>query len=296
MKKIAVILVFTAMAACGPDLRPQLEKLETENKFLREMAGPLPASLDNFYPPLTQAPVYLLDMFAIATPLEGIGADLYENDMAGARENFEAFKSAYQKTAGMVDEWKEKFPMAPLDTLDQALKIGDIARIGPAMAKIGDVCSACHLMNQTKAYQKYHWPDFGMLSLTDPVSGGDLSWHEFMMGMSGNYSAISTSLQQDQLENARGNFQAFSLRFKSMAEGCFGCHETPRTSFTDASVQDMIKELGIALDHSVPDADRIEKLNMAIGNEGCLKCHYVHMPAVFARQQWKHFEEVVNQP
>lgn len=295
MKKIVVILVFTLMAACGPDLKPQLEKLAAENMFLREMAGPLPASLDSYYPPITRAPVYLLDMFSIATPMQGIGADLYENDMAGARENFEAFKSAYLKMAGMVDEWKEKFPMAPLDTLDQALKIGDIERIGLAMAKIGDVCTSCHLVNQTKAYQKYHWPDFGLQSLSDPVSGGDLSWHDFMMSMSDNYSAISTSLQQGQMENARSNFQSFNLRFKSMAEGCFGCHDTPRTSYTDASVQDLIKELGIALDDSAPDLDRIEKLNMAVGNEGCLKCHYVHMPAVFARQQWKQFEQIANQ-
>ena len=296
MRRVLTILVFTFLSACGQDLKIRVEKLEEDNRILKEMAGPLPASLDNYYPPKAPAPVYLIDMFDLSTPLDGIGVDLQENDIAGARANFDAFKSQYEKMAGMIEEWKDKFPMEIVNTLDQALKEGDPASVGKAMDQIGSVCFSCHVISQVKAQQKYHWPVYDTLTLSDPVSGEKLSWHEYMMRMTGTYSGINTSLKQGQLENARRNFKLFSNRFSSMTEGCFDCHYTPRSYYTDSSVQDIIKELGTALDAPVPDENTIRELSLAIGNEGCLKCHYVHMPAVLARQQWKNYQEIFNEP
>lgn len=294
--KAIVIALLAALAACGPDLGPRLEQLEEENRMLKEMAGPLPSSLDDYYPPKAKAPVYMLEMFALATPLEGIGTDLQESDMVGVTDNFNAFRTQYQKMAGMVGEWADKFPMEPLDSLEQALEKGNFEGIGMAMAQIGDVCKSCHVISQTKAYHKYHWPDFDLLSLTDPLTGRELSWNEFMMSMSGAFSAIGTSLNQGQQENAQAYYVAFRQQFTSMTEGCFGCHDTPRAAFTDERVQDMIKELGVALDASTPDLGNIETLRMAIGNEGCLKCHYVHLPPVLAKLQWKNYSDIFQQP
>lgn len=296
MKRVLTILIFMVMIACGPDLKSRLEKLEEENKILKEMAGPLPASLDNYYPPKAQAPVFMIDMFALAISIEGIGVDLQENDMAGARANFDAFKSQYKKMAGMVKEWKDKFPMELIDTLGEALTAGNSARIGTAMNQVSKVCLSCHLINQTKAQQKYHWPDFDILTLSDPVSKEKLSWHDFMVRMSGAYTGISTSLQQGQLENARRYFKAFSSNFASMTEGCFDCHPSPRAYYVDESVQRMIKELGIALAASAPDTNTVQQLGNAIATEGCINCHYVHMPAVLAKQQWKNYENFFKQP
>jgi len=296
MDKVIAVLLLTTLAACGPDLRPRLEELEKENRILKEIAGPLPSSLDDFYPPKAQAPVYMLEMFALSTPMEGIGTDLQENDMAGVRKDFEAFKSQYLKMAVMVNEWRDKFPSEPLDSLEKALGNSDFEGIGKAMGQIGEVCISCHMISQTKAYQKYHWPDFDLLSLSDPLSGRELSWHEYMMNMSGTFSAIGTSLKQGQLDNARGYYRAFSQEFNSMTEGCAGCHDTPRAYYTDATVQDRIKELGIALDAPTLDSSKIEMLTMLIGNEGCLNCHYVHMPSVLAKLQWNSYEDIIHQP
>jgi cytochrome c556 len=296
MKNVFALLVLMFMATCSSDRKAQLEKLERENKILKEIAGPLPARLDNYYPPKSNAPIYLIEMLSMSTPFEGIGVDLQENDISGAMSDFESFKLQYQKISNMVAEWKDMFPLDLVDSLGLALSKGDQARIGKAMAQIGDVCSSCHLINQIKAQQKFHWPDFDKLTLSDPIVNAQLSWHDFMMGVAASFSGISTSLQQGQLENARRNFQVFSNRFSSMAEGCYDCHSTPRTYYTDESVRNMIKDLGNLLDSSNPDQDKIQQMIGAIGNEGCLKCHYLHMPSVVSKMNWKNFETQFKEP
>ena len=296
MEKTLIILTLLATASCRGDLKTRIEKIEEENKILKELAGPLPASLDNYYPPESSAPVYLLSMFSIATPLEGIGADLQENDMAGARVNFDVFKSNYIKVRAMVEDWTEKFPLDVVDSLGQAISEGNPARIGAAMAQVGSSCTSCHLISQIKAQQKYHWPDFGLLTLSNPDSGAKLSWYDYMMNMSVSFSGISTSLQQGQLENARKYYREFSSQFSAMAEGCFDCHSTSRAYYTDEFVTEMIKDLGNALDSPSPDQNVIQQITVEIGNEGCLKCHYLHMPSVITKKNWKNFEVIFEKP
>ena len=294
MKRTIIILAFLPLVACGPDLRPQLEKLEKENKILKELAGPLPASLDAYYPPKSPAPVYMFEMFSMTGSFLGIAADLQENDHEGAMANFDAFKLQYLKIRSMVEEWTERFPLDALDSLGQALSEGNPDGIGNAMASLGNSCTSCHLITQVKAQQKYHWPDFEILTIEDPVSGATLSWHDFMMNISVAYSGISSSLQQGQLENARSNVQAFSDQFSAMAESCYACHDTPRAYYTDENVTKMITDLGNELAISSPDPDAIQQMVGIIGNEGCVKCHFIHMPSSFAKMNWKNFEEIFN--
>jgi len=293
MKNVLVVLSLMILTACGPDLKPQLDKLEKENKKLKEIAGPLPASLDKYYPPKAPAPIYLIEMFALSGPFEGVGSDLQENDFSGAKDNFNAFKTQYQKMAVMVEEWKDKFPMQPIDTLGQALAGSDPAKIGKAMGEVGKVCASCHVINQVKAQQKYHWPDFNDITLTDPLTQKSISWHEYMMQMAGTFNGIGIDLKEEQLENARNNFKVFSNFFISMKDGCGACHTSDRAYFVDASIQNMVKDLGKAINATTPDAKAIEKLSGAIGNESCLKCHFVHMPSVNAKAIWKTFGDTL---
>lgn len=296
MKSIFVIFASLILVSCGQDLKPQLEKLEKENEILREMAGPLPASLDEYYPPKSPAPKYLIDMFSMATPLMGIAADLQENDKVGAMANFDAFKSNYLKSRMLVEEWMEMFPLDVLDSLGLAISEYNPSKIGKAMALVGNSCTSCHLINQIKVQQKFHWPDFEILTINDPVSGGSLSWHDYMMNISVAFSGISTSLIQGQLENARRNFQKFSDQFSALGESCYGCHNTPRAYYTDESVKNLISNLGNKLAISSPDQNVIQQMVGEIGNEGCVKCHYLHMPSSFAKMNFKKFEEIITNP
>ena len=300
--KIGVVFVLLLLAAvlAGCTDQQQITQLQADkaalqeqNKQLKELVGPLPASLDNYFPPKAQAPIWLIEMFALASPLESIDVDLQQGDIAGAKANYTAFKTQYAKMAEMVPEWKTRFPMAPVEALGKALESGDPKQVGPAMGQVGQVCGSCHLANQTKAFVKYHWPDFEALKLTDPVSKESVAWVDYMRAMAGAFTGISNDLQQGQVDNARKNFDAFSARIKGLEkEGCVKCHNTPRTYFVDPASLAMVDKLGQALKASPPDAKAIAELGGAIGNETCMKCHLVHVPAAATRERWAVFADL----
>ncbi|MBI2866112.1 MAG: cytochrome c [Chloroflexi bacterium] len=269
------------------DLENEVASLKQENALLREIAGPPPASLDNLYPPKAPAPLFLLQMFAMATPAEGIMADLQQGDVANAQASYERFKAEYTKASKMVPEWKDKFPMEPITALGEALKTGDQAKIGQAFGAVGQVCGSCHLANQNNVRFKYHWPDFGQVKVSNPVIGQSQGLLDFMFSLSGAFGGIGNDLQQGQLDNARQNFQAFNAQFKALGEACSACHTTPRAYFVDATVQALIDRLGAELNKPSPDLKTLGDLSGAIGNESCGKCHLVHQPAAFAQDRWK---------
>lgn len=282
-----LLLVLVFFAACNG----KTAALEKENQQLKAIAGPLPASLDKFFPPQAPAPVWLLEMFNLEQPLVGIIVDLQENDIPGAKANYGAFKAQWTKMSGMVPEWKDRFPTGPVDELGKALDSGDPAKVGQAMGQVGQACASCHLLFQTKAHQKYHWPDFETIQLTDPVTRETVPWIEYMQRMAGAMVGIGNDLQQGQPDKARQNFDAFSARFKALPGGCDKCHTTPRTYFVDKSVQDMVDALGRAL-QGPPDPQKLGQLMEGIGNESCAKCHLVHFPAQNRKAQWKTFADL----
>jgi len=75
-----------------------------------DVMAPLPASLDNFFPPKAEQPIYLLRMLGMAKPLSGIMADLSENDFANVMANFEQFKTQYSEVSNGA-RMGEKFPI-----------------------------------------------------------------------------------------------------------------------------------------------------------------------------------------
>lgn len=273
-------------------LQQEKNKLQTQNKTLMDIVGPLPASLDNFFPPKAPAPVHLIEMFAMDQPWAGIIVDLQEQDIPGVQKNYEGFKAQYNKLAGMVPEWKGLFPAAPVEALGAALTTGDPAKVGPAL---GQVCDSCHFINQIKSHQKYHWPDFSKINLTDPVARESVPWVEYMFRMAGAYDGIGNDMAQGQLDNARKNFEAFSSRFKALpAIACVNCHATPRTYFVDSSITGMVDNLGKELSSAIPDPKKVGDIVGAIGNESCMKCHLVHLPAQNRKNQWDTFKDLLK--
>lgn len=297
---VSVALLFMAamLAGCADQqqiaqLQAEKAALQAQNRQLKELAGPLPASLDNYFPPKAQGPVWLIEMFGLSGPLESIGVDLQQGDIAGAKANYAAFKAQYSKMAEMVPEWKSLFPMAPVENLGKALESGDPGQIGPAMGAVGEVCGGCHLVNQSKAFFKYHWPDFAVLKLSDPVSKESVAWVDYMRMMAGAFTGIGNDLQQGQMDNALQNYDAFRARVKALEqEGCARCHNTARTYFVDAATLTLVDQLGQALKASPPDAKAIGELSGAIGNEICMKCHLVHVPAASTKERWEAFADL----
>jgi len=290
---LGISLLTIGISSCaGGDLEAENARLAEENALLKEIAGPLPASLDQYFPPAAPAPIWLIEMFGLSGPFEGIGNDLGQGDIDGAMANFEAFKAQYTKMSTMVPEWTDKFPMEPVDALGEALESGDPSKVGPAMGGVGAVCGSCHIINQVKAFQKYHWGDFEVIEIRDPISGENLAWRDFMFAMAGAFGGITNDLAQGQTDNAIANFEAFEARFNALGGACFNCHPTERTYFVDASVKGMIAQLGEAVKAPNPDMEAIGGLAGGIGNESCMKCHLVHIPAQNTKAKWERYEDL----
>jgi len=291
---ITLFLLVLAVASCSSNQQSKLDQL-------KQIAGPPPASLDQYFPPKATAPVWLIEMFNLAGPMEGIGVDLQEQDAAGMKANFQAFKAQYDKMSKMVPEWTSRFPQDPVTALGKAVDSGNPAQIGPALGQVGEVCSSCHLLYEVKVQQKYHWKNFDDVKVTNPVTKQEMKWGDYMTAMAGAYSGIAVDLQEGQLDNARKNFQAFSAQFKTLAtDGCKQCHvdpsgkEIPRAYFVDQGVMSQIDKLGQALAAPTPDPKAIGDLSGFIGNESCVKCHFVHLPAQTAKDTWEQFKDILK--
>jgi cytochrome c556 len=248
----------------------------------------LPAALDALYPPAAKEPVFLLKMLGLAHTFSGILSDLFENDPQNALTNYERFKAQYGEAAGLVPEWKAKYPAAPVEELGTALKTGDQAKVIAAVEKVGGGCSGCHVDNMAKVQHKYGWPDFSSVRAKDPLSGEEIDLHRLMVYLDISFTGISADIEQGQAENARKQYQGFKARFDTMASTCEDCHgPEERKYYVDSSVRAMMDELEKTIAGPSVEKEKAEKLHMGIGMESCHKCHQVHIPAAFAQKKWR---------
>lgn len=246
-------------------------------------APALPETLDRWYPPAAGGPVYLFRMLDLDAYFSMIVVDLMENDLEGARGSFEGFESRYREAAGLVPEWKGEYPETPVRDLGRALAEGDRDRSLRAFAAVGETCHGCHLRTMVPVQQKYHWGDFGALSVTDPVSGAATGYPRFKQALAANLAGIPGNLRQGQTANARKQFEGFRARFRALADSCGGCHGEPSRYFVDRDVQAAVDGIGKAFAQEDVSAEAVTSLVREIGKESCSKCHRVHLPAAMAK-------------
>lgn len=268
------LLAIVSTARAGADHPPGEEG--------RAAAGRLPASLDAFYPPEADRPVYLFGMLALDTPFSGIVVDLMENDLDGARGSFERFRKQYREVAEMVPEWRGEYPDKPVTDLGAALAAGDKARALGAFAEIGGICHRCHLAKMVPVQQKYRWGSMGAIAVEDPLSGAATGYAQFKRALAANLAGITVDLGQGQVENARKQFEGFRARFLALTDTCAACHGGKGRRYVDGEVKEALDAIGNALASRTPDLDAVTSLARTIGGQGCSKCHLVHVPAALA--------------
>lgn len=290
MKKFSYPILFGLILFFGftSDQTQELEKLRKENAELKVQLGPPPTSLDVFYPPKTEMPVYQMQMLELAVPMMGIFVNLMENDMENVMPSFQGFKAKYAEVAKLVPEWEDQFPLAPVEGLGEALQTGEQGKVMAAFDKLGQVCHDCHAANMVKVQQKYYWMDFGKIMAPDPLTNEQVNFATLMQYLDMSFIGIMVDLQEGQLENAVKNFEGFNARFQTLKDTCGDCHGTvERKYYVDENVQAMIDELGMVLkDPSSLDPEKVQGIGMGIGMESCGKCHLVHIPAAYAKLRW----------
>ena len=242
----------------------------------------LPGSLDAFYPPAADRPVFLFRMLELETSFSGIVVDLMEDDLDGAKRSFEDFRRQYREAAGMVPEWTEGYPEEAVRALGRALAGGDKGLAMGAFASVGEACHRCHAAAMVPVQQKYHWGDFGSLLIQDPLQGSPTGYGPFKKLLAANLAGVTVDLRQKQTDNARRQFEEFRARFAELRESCRGCHEKESRYFVDREMQETVEELGKVFRGPAVVADAAAELVQKIGRESCSKCHRVHVPAALA--------------
>lgn len=248
----------------------------------QQAATALPASLDSFYPPSTDRPVYLMDMLKLDTLFSGIAADVMEGDHQGAKSTFRQFRSQYVDVGKMVPEWRQYYPMEPVEKLGAELSSGEPGRIMAAISEVGRLCHECHFVSMVPVQQKYHWGTFTEVRVDDPLSREEVDFSLFKKYLSTNLAGISINLRQGQTENARRQFAGFEARFQALKGSCLNCHDQENRYFVDGVVEDLLGRLGSALGDQKVNTEAVESLIQGIGRESCSKCHLVHVPAALA--------------
>ncbi len=254
------------------------------HSFAAHAAGArVPATLDAFYPPAVERPVYLFQMLSLDEAFAGIVVDLSEDDLTGAKDNYELFRARYAEVRALVPEWESYYPMEPVERLGEAFAAGSPDGLMAAFGKVGQTCHHCHQSTMVPVQQRYHWGDFGDLELEDPLRREAIAFSQFKQSLSANLTGIRVDLRQGQPENALRQFDAFKARFAALSESCLHCHERDDLPFTDREVQRTVEQLGQVLRESQPSSEATARLIQAIGEESCSKCHLVHVPAAVAR-------------
>lgn len=271
----------------------EIALLQQENAQLKSILAPPPSALDALYPPQTEMPVYYMQMMEMAVPMTGILVNLLGNDMENVMPNFEAFKTKYGELSKVVPEWGNLYPMGPVNELGEALGSGDQGQVMAAFEKIGQVCHDCHVSNMVKVQQKYHWLDFPGVTISDPLTNEQVNYAKLMQNIDLNYVGIMVDLQEGQIENALKHFEGFNARYQALKDTCGDCHGTSeRKYYVDENIQGMIDNLGQALKNPATlNPEKVQELMMGIGMESCGKCHLVHLPAQYAKYNWKKMEE-----
>jgi hypothetical protein len=254
-----------------------------EEKSVNPDPYSLPSSLDSFYPPAAQGPVYLFTMLEFTPSFSGIMSDLMEGEPQNVQANYDSFREKYLAASELVPEWKEDFGLAAVDELGSAIKTGDQSKIAPAFEKVGKACVDCHVKNSTSVQHKYHWGDYSTITATDPVSSQDVSFFQFMFMIESDFSGIGIDLSQGQVENALRHLDGFERRYQTLAETCDACHDSERKYYVDESITGMIGALKLKLQEETPDQKSVGELLQGIGYESCYKCHLIHTPSAYAK-------------
>jgi hypothetical protein len=293
LQSIAILIILIFGLAYSSSQAQKMERHQHEEEALKALSAPLPSSLDALYPPQAEQPIFLFRMMEMATPFVGIVVDLFENDLQNAKNNFERFKAQYVDVSKLVPEWKKSYLLGPVEELGEVLKTGDQDEVMAAYEKVGNICHDCHLVNMVKVQQKFHWQDFRMIKVKDPLTDEQVDFRLLMQYLVTNFIGISVDTMEGQKENAQKQFQGFKARFQAMKDTCEECHATEeRKYYVDESVQAMVDEMGKALNKPSVDPKEVETLAQRIGMESCFKCHLVHLPAAYAKHQWEKWENI----
>lgn len=264
---------------------------QEENKRPSYTITKPPESMDQYYPPQAEAPVYLLEMYSVDHAWAAIIVNLQQRDLAAARKAYQDFAKKYNQFSKMIPEWKDYFKPDLVEALGKALEGGDPQQIQQEMGKVGSTCGSCHEDNMPSTSYRYWWKNFHEISVKDPVSGKEVDFKAYKHMLAGDFAGIGVNLQQGRVDAARKAYQGFNSRMEELKKVCENCHETERRYYVSQDVMDTLTTMGVELAKEKPNPEKIGKLSGQVGMASCRGCHLVHTTAAMVQEAWEEEEK-----
>jgi len=276
---------FLILGLHGYNSTPANDKNEHESYKMEQP----PESLDKLYPPQAEEPILLAEMVKLALFFTSINQDALQGDWENAQVGFDHFKEQIIKLSGMIPEWKEHFKMDLVEELGRAVaqkKVPAIMEVRNKKVKSA-ICGECHDEHRVVVWYRYHWKDFGKITIDDPVSQKTLSFDDFMFELEGSLLGINVDMQQGQASNAQKTFKGFTSRVETLKKACNECHDPnqgEKKYYISADVMGMITDFGVEISKPSPATEKVDALFMGIGMEMCYESHQVHLPAGYIQR------------
>ena len=234
-----------------------------------------PKDLDKYYPPASEKPVFLYNMYTASISFTGMLANIQEGDWKNAKKWAESLKKAYLKVGKLVPAWDKFLRKDEINKLVEAVNNKNTAKVKMYAQKVGQSCSSCHKKYMLPVKVKYHYPSYDLISIEDPVSGNEYEVEDYMKKIATDYKLVNVYSSDGKYKKALKMADSFSKRFKALTQMCSECHTSKIVEdvYFGEETENALKALKKAI--VAKNHKNINKQMGAIGGT-CYKCHNVH--------------------
>jgi len=239
-----------------------------------------PEELSKYYPPNSEKPVFLYNMYGISTAFTAVFVNIKENDWENAKKWAYKLKEGYLKIGEMVPKWDKLLRKKEINQLVKAVEEKNPSKVQKFAQIVGKSCSSCHGRFKLSTQIKYHYPSFDLVSLEDPVSGMEYSIHDYMKKMTNDYKLTKIYTFEGEFKKAYKSANSFAKRFLSLTQSCSECHTNKIVEdvYFGKETQEKLNKLKSAI-RSKDKALTFKTIGQIGG--ACYKCHNVHeIPAM----------------
>ncbi len=198
-------------------------------------------------------------MIALGNAFTGVVSDVLSGDMKSAEADLASFKDLYSQLSRLIPEWRDLYPSELLAQAEKAfqavVRSKDPALFIAALDKVENVCSSCHRSHMAAVHFKFHWKNFGDLTVKDPLNGKDINVVRSMQILNLGFAGSWIDFTQEQPEASANRYREFNAAFQSLKGTCQECYQkSERNCFVDENSQALIDSYGKSLVGGSEDA------------------------------------------
>ncbi len=228
-----------------------------------------PESLTEWYKPESKRQLWLHNMFSLRRDLQAIEQSSAQRQQAQLELWLGRFEEHYHKTAEMVPEWEDKLELHLVDQMIADAGSGNYPQVQMTVDTLRRACDDCHDQYRAVTAALYRSPDFEGKRLHD-----EISLRQSMLSLNNQVNNIKIAAEQGENEAAWTAFGKLKQGLDQLDDLCVRCHEYAPKTYLDASLTQLLDELGEML-----KTGTLKQQNRKLGEFAvlaCAQCHGTH--------------------